>query len=382
MSQLFRHRPSPPFRFPILVTLAAAVVAVLALLAGSGTASSSAVPANTSPPAISGTAREGETLTATTGAWSGIEPISYTFQWHRCSSSVSDCSAIAGATNTTYTLTSQDVGKRLVVSVQATNPDGSAAAQSSATDVVAPKADAPTNTAPPTISGTPVQGQTLTASTGSWSGTKPLTFAYQWRRCNKNGGSCSSISGATQRRYRLTSADVGNTVRVRVTATNTAGSATATSVPTAVIKKPAGPPPPPPKPATGCPPGNGPVSVSKVTAPARLTVDRTDVTPDPLRRFTRSIVARFHVSDSCGQSVGGALVYVTAVPFNQFTIPAEQPTDANGNVTLQMNRLSGYPAARHQQLLVLFVRARKPGDPLLGGISTRRLVSTGVELNR
>src|ERR687887_1310887 len=104
MSQLLRHRPSPPIRLTILVTFAAAVVALLALLAGSGSASSSAVPANTSPPTISGTAREGQTLTASTGSWSGTEPISYTFQWHRCSSSVSDCSAIAGATNTTYAL--------------------------------------------------------------------------------------------------------------------------------------------------------------------------------------------------------------------------------------------------------------------------------------
>jgi hypothetical protein len=371
-----------PARFAILVALAAAVVTAFALLAGSGTASSSAAPTNTSRPTISGTARAGDTLTGSPGTWSGTEPISYSYQWHRCSSSVSDCHAIAGANGKTYTLTATDVGKRIVLSVRATNSSGSSTALSRATAIVAPKAEAPKNTAPPTISGTPVQGQTLTASTGSWSGTTPFTFAYQWRRCNKDGGSCSSISGATQKRYTLTSADVGNTVRVRVTAKNTAGSATATSVPTAVIKKPAGPPPPPPKPATGCPPGKGPVSVAKVTAPARLNVDRTNVTPDPVGRFTRSIVARFHVSDTCGQSVGGALVYVTAVPFNQFTIPTEQPTDSNGNVTVQMSRLRGYPAARHQQLLVLFVRARKPGDPLLGGISTRRLVSTAVDLSR
>jgi hypothetical protein len=369
-------------RSAIVLALAAALVAVLALLAGSGSASSSAAPTNTSRPTISGTARAGQTLTGSTGTWTGTEPISYTYQWHRCSSSVSDCHAITGATNKTYTLTAQDVGKRIVLSVRASNSSGSNTALSRATGIVGPAVDAPKNTAPPTISGTPVQGQTLTATTGSWSGTKPITFTYQWRRCDQNGGNCSSISGATQRRYTLTSADVGNTLRVRVTAKNSAGSATATSVPTAVIKKPAGPPPPPPKPATGCPPGKGPVSVAKVTAPARLNVDRTNVTPYPLRRSTQTILARFHVSDTCGQSVGGALVYVTATPFNQFTIPAEQPTDANGNVTLQMNRLRGYPAARHQQLLVLFVRARKPGDPLLGGISTRRLVSTAVDLNR
>jgi len=70
------------------------------------------------------------------------------------------------------------------------------------------------------------------------------------------------------------------------------------------------------------------------------------------------------------------------VPFNQFTIGPEQPTDGNGNVTIQMSRLGGFPAAGRQHLLVFFVRARKAGEPLLGGISTRRLVSTSVDLSR
>ena len=73
---------------------------------------------------------------------------------------------------------------------------------------------------------------------------------------------------------------------------------------------------------------------------------------------------------------------MTAVPFNQFTIGPEQPTDDNGNVTIQMSRQGGFPAANRQQLLVFFVRARKAGEPTLGGISTRRLVSTSVDLNR
>ena len=83
----------------------------------------------------------------------------------------------------------------------------------------------------PTISGTAQDGQTLTASPGSWTGTQPITYAYQWRRCNTSGASCADIAGATGSSYLATSADVGSTMRVVVTATNSAGTATATSDP-------------------------------------------------------------------------------------------------------------------------------------------------------
>src|ERR671930_1788327 len=96
-------------------------------------------------------------------------------------------------------------------------------------------ATAPQNTSPPTISGVPKQGETLTADPGTWSGAQPITYAYQWRRCDANGASCSNIIGATSKTYTLTSVDVGNRLRVRVRASNSAGAGTATSLPTAVV---------------------------------------------------------------------------------------------------------------------------------------------------
>ena len=93
----------------------------------------------------------------------------------------------------------------------------------------------PRNTVRPTIAGTARQSELLTAAPGTWAGTQPLTFTYQWRRCDTNGASCANITGATGRTYTLTSVDVGNRVRVRVRAANDAGARTATSAATTVV---------------------------------------------------------------------------------------------------------------------------------------------------
>ena len=108
---------------------------------------------------------------------------------------------------------------------------------------VAAQATPPANTAEPAISGRAEQGVRLSASTGTWTGTKPISYAYQWVRCGvdggqPDGGNCAIVSGATGNRYRLVSADVGFRMRVRVTATNVDGSRTAASNPTAVVGGP------------------------------------------------------------------------------------------------------------------------------------------------
>src|SRR5207249_11196318 len=80
-----------------------------------------------------------------------------------------------------------------------------------------------------TISGGTVVGATLTGTTGTWTGTAPINYALQWGRCDSAGNSCANISGATSTTYVTTTSDVTHTIRLNVTASNTAGSATATS---------------------------------------------------------------------------------------------------------------------------------------------------------
>ena len=341
-------------------------------------------PANSRQPSISGAAVVGSILTATTGSWTG-SPSSYHFQWMLCPSSggagdASDCAAIGGATTSRFVPGSADVGKRLRVRVTAANASGSKTVASNATAIVQATntAAAPASTGQPQISGTTVVGSTLTATTGTWTGF-PASYDYRWTRCPASGSAadasnCAAISGATTSAYVLGSADVGKRLRVRVTAANAHGSTTVASNATAIVKAAA---PLPPPVVNGCAKRGGAVPVASVSSPARLTIDQTQISPSRISFGTRSITARFHVS-ACGGSVQGALVYVTAVPYGQFANANEQVTGPDGWATLQFNALNGFPVSNKQQLLVMFVRARKNGDNLLGGISTRRLVSFHV----
>ena len=181
-------------------------------------------PLNLAPPSISGTASQGSQLAAAAGTWT--EAPNLALQWSRCDSTGANCVPISGATASTYTAVTADDGATLEVTVTATNSAGSASATSSDTAVVS---SAPTNTTLPSISGSDSVGGVLLASPGVWTGSPAPSFAYQWSRCDSAGANCVPISGATASTYTAVTADAGSTLEVTVTATNSAGSASATS---------------------------------------------------------------------------------------------------------------------------------------------------------
>jgi hypothetical protein len=347
------------------------VVAVAALLMpAGGSARSQAAPKNVGEPAVTGSAVQGETLTTSNGTWTGSTPITFQYRWLRCDTSGGGtngvtCDTISGETRKTYVLTGADVGRRIRSRVIASNADGTDSANSNATPIVKASSTAgrPVNANPPTILGTPQQGQTLTANRGSWTGGQPQTYSYQWRRCDTTGGSCADIGGATGSTYLLKDVDIGRTLRVRVTAKNSLGSTSATSTPTGVITK------------AGAPSGAA-ISINDVLLPNRLVIDRVSFSPFVLRS-RRTVVARFRVSDLQNHPVVGALVFVVGIPFGNMTTPREQATGPDGYVTFVLR-----PTARLRlgstQSQPFFVRARKAGDRLIAGVSTRRLVNLSV----
>jgi hypothetical protein len=194
------------------------------------------VPVNKTAPTITGTAQQRQTLTEHNGTWTN-EPTSFSYQWLQCDSLGNGCLPIAGATAQTYVPVASDVGHTIEAQETAKNAGGSSSPASSTATAAVSAPPLPSNTAPPTISGTARQGQVLTAHNGSWTN-EPTSFAYQWQRCDTSGANCSPISTATAQTYPLTSADVGSTLRVAVTAENPGGaSAPASSAQTAVVQQ-------------------------------------------------------------------------------------------------------------------------------------------------
>ncbi len=180
-------------------------------------------PKNTEAPSVTGTTTAGQSLTAASGKWTGTEPILYEYEWLRCNTSGAECTqAAAPSLLTGYTLAPADVGHKMRVKVIAKNIAGSASAESAATATVA--GVPPSNVIAPGVIGLDITGQTLTANEGTWTGTEPISYAFQWQLCSKAGTGCENISGATKNTFVIPDGDAGHTIRVVVTAKNVAGS--------------------------------------------------------------------------------------------------------------------------------------------------------------
>jgi Ca2+-binding RTX toxin-like protein len=180
-------------------------------------------PTNLSLPVVNGTPQVGGFISGSAGSWTGSGN-TFTFQWKRCATATSSCAFIAGAGSSFYSPTAADFGQYLRVQVQATNSSGTRAVSSAAVGPVT--ADKPSFHDSPPIFGINQVGQTLSVGYGTWTGTFPITYTVQWRRCDPQGtlSSCVAIAGATNTNYTLTNSDNGVTLRAYVTATNVAGS--------------------------------------------------------------------------------------------------------------------------------------------------------------
>jgi hypothetical protein len=330
---------------------------------------SGSVPANTSPPTIVGVARVGSTLDTKQGNWTGSSVV-YSYGWQRCDAKGASCQTIPNATASRYTVTSDDTGHTLVVVVTGRNSWGTSSARSAQTAVVVLGGGAPQSTTKPALQGTMQSGKTISASTGSWQSAGSISsYAYAWQRCDSHGANCARIDGATKSSYALGAADVGHTIRVAVTATSAFGSTVASSDPGAVVVAAAG------AGATPLPAGGVSIPVADVVAPQRLVV--SSVKFMPTRLTSRDpFAARFRVTDTQGHAVRGALVYAVALPYGQVRGASEVQTGGDGWAQIQL--LPTPSLSLRRGALVLFVRVRKPGEPLLAGVSSRRLVQVRV----
>lgn len=182
-------------------------------------------PVNTVLPVISGTVEWDATITVSTGTWTGTGPITYSYQWY------ADGTAIEGANSNSLTIPGSLVGKVLKCEVIAENKADIVEVFTAETAAVTSPYTAPTVLSNPSVSGSTIVGQTLVCSQGTWSGTAPIDYKYQWQYAK----TATDLVGQTNSTYIITQEDVGRTIRCVVTANNIANSVSANSNVTAII---------------------------------------------------------------------------------------------------------------------------------------------------
>jgi hypothetical protein len=222
----------------------------------------------------------------------------------------------------------------------------------------------PNNTEAPGVVGTAQDGELLAAKDGEWSGTDPMTFTYQWQACDGSGANCANITGATGKVYRVATSDIGKRLRVQVTARNSSGTDTAAAPASSPVVHPTG--------ATRIADGRYSIPATSVKEPFRLVISGVEFVPSVLRS-RQEFTGRFRVTDTRGYVVRDAIVLVTGVPLGWINAPQEIKTNVDGLATIQLQPTTRLRLVRGGSM-VMFIRARKEGDSILAGISSRRLV--------
>jgi hypothetical protein len=200
---------------------AVAVAATMCVLIGPAVGAAAAQPpVNNLAPEVVGNGVVGERLVCGAGSWSGVVS-GFTYEWIREGNPV--------ASGVAYTIRVADEGQSLWCIVTATGGGGSAEAESSNSVLVegGKPGSAPRPITLPQVSGKPALGEPLMCSQGTWSGSPPPTFTYQWIR--DRGPEQTVIESATTSTYVVSEADAGHSLSCKVTASNRAGSETASS---------------------------------------------------------------------------------------------------------------------------------------------------------
>ena len=303
------------------------------------------------------------------GSWSGTTPISYSYQWQRCSSNGS-CSNLGGATKSSYVPVSGDVGYRLRAVVTAKNSIGSASIGSNTTAAVVPAPAPPANTSKPTVSAPSANvGSTVTGSVGGWSSAQPVSYSFSWYRCDGSGNRCQTIAGASAQTYTLAAGDAGSTIEFVVKASNATGSSVVASAPTPVVTtEPAG--------AVRLASGKVSIPVSSVALPDRLVISAVHFSRYPVRSRA-AFTGRFRITDTRGYVVRDALVRALGIPYGWVARAREVTTGMNGYAVVTFHPTKQLPL-RKGSALVLSLRARKPGDSTVAGVSAHRLVEVAL----
>ncbi len=366
--------------------------------AGFATVAAAEMPYNSQQPSISGTADVGQTLTGGNGSWLYTDgsacqsECTYSFQWQRSADGYFFVD-ISGAAAQTYTVTEADRGSSLRVAVTATKYDCNALNQdcrwvtrtayspktsvvpggttSSSTSTTGGTTTAATTTVtvptPPTVTPTPVAPtlvsppgitlsmqngkRLLSASPGSWNGVPDVTYAYRWERCNRDGERCLPVDGATGSTYAISDSDVGFTLRVVVTASNSAGSQSAASEPTGVIE---------PEGLIELANGADSIPVTSVSAPNKLKIDRVSYAPAVVRSYA-ALTLRLRVVDAHGYVVRGVRITVEPVRHGQIVLGRARSTAVDGTATVVV-RPARSLTLRSGRVLALTIVADKPGD--------------------